>query len=664
MLLKSLKVVNFRQFFGEQTIEFATDETRNVTVIMGENGSGKTTLAQAFTWCLYGDTDFEDKVVLNRALERKMLPGQEAKVRVELKLIHNGTEYTIIAEQIYRKDTSGRAKGQNIVRTVAYKKNGQQEFVRPLEVDSYIKQILPKELSRYFFFDGERIGKMSKEIRKGKSQEFAQAVRGLLGLNAFIAALEHLNPRSKYGVIGSYNQSYDVESDKRIAQYNQEIERIQDRLNRIDERLTELVEQIEIARDLSERTKEKLKEYEETAKLQEEKQKLEKELNKSINDRHIIISEVMQEFHKHYATYFSKSLILKSLEYLSEDDKLDKGIPDIHARTIEFLINRGSCVCGTEIKEGNEAYKKLIEALKYLPPQSIGIAVNQFVRESEIKVKSSTNLYEYVSEKYRIFRQHQEEENRLLSDIQSIEKKIEGMEGIGILQSNLSRYEKNIRDYEREKDELNKEKGALETKRDRLEYERQELTLRDEKNKKIEIYKKYAEYIFDELSRVYKENEDETRKKLEQYINEIFKNIYEGGLSISVDEKYNIQVFVDDESNFNNDIETSTAQSISVIFAFISGIIKMAREISKERDNDNKLLDSEPYPLVMDAPLSAFDRRRIKTVCDVLPNIAEQVIIFIKDTDGELAEEYMGLKVGKRYLFNKIDELHTILTPR
>src|SRR5690606_3603421 len=152
--------------------------------------------------------------------------------------------------------------------------------------------------------------------------------------------------------------------------------------------------------------------------------------------------------------------------------------------------------------------------------------------------------------------------------------------------------------------------------------------------------------------------------KLEQYINEIFKNIYEGGLSISVDEKYNIQVFVDDESNFNNDIETSTAQSISVIFAFISGIIKMAREISKERDNDNKLLDSEPYPLVMDEPLSAFDRTRIKTVCDVLPNIAEQVIIFIKDTDGELAEEYMGLKVGKRYLFNKIDELHTILTPR
>ena len=64
MLLKSLKVKDFRQFKGEQTIMFANDLQKNVTVIMGDNGTGKTTLAQAFTWCLYGETDFEDKILL------------------------------------------------------------------------------------------------------------------------------------------------------------------------------------------------------------------------------------------------------------------------------------------------------------------------------------------------------------------------------------------------------------------------------------------------------------------------------------------------------------------------------------------------------------------------------------------------------------------------
>ncbi len=78
-------------------------------------------------------------------------------------------------------------------------------------------------------------------------------------------------------------------------------------------------------------------------------------------------------------------------------------------------------------------------------------------------------------------------------------------------------------------------------------------------------------------------------------------------------------------------------------------------------DDDAKLLSSEPYPLVMDAPLSAFDKRRIKTVCEALPETAEQVIIFIKDTDGELAEDYMGNRIGSRHQFDKKNEFETNL---
>ncbi len=56
----------------------------------------------------------------------------------------------------------------------------------------------------------------------------------------------------------------------------------------------------------------------------------------------------------------------------------------------------------------------------------------------------------------------------------------------------------------------------------------------------------------------------------------------------------------------------------------------------------------------MDAPLSAFDKTRIRAVCEELPCVAGQVVIFIKDTDGDLAEEHVGRKVGKRYTFDKI----------
>jgi len=53
MELIALKLKNFRQFYGEQSVHFSTDQDQNVTVIHGSNGSGKTTLLNAFTWLFY-----------------------------------------------------------------------------------------------------------------------------------------------------------------------------------------------------------------------------------------------------------------------------------------------------------------------------------------------------------------------------------------------------------------------------------------------------------------------------------------------------------------------------------------------------------------------------------------------------------------------------------
>ena len=58
MLIKSLRMENFRQFKGTTMVEFSTDPMRNVTIILGDNTFGKTTLLQAFNWCFYGTVVF------------------------------------------------------------------------------------------------------------------------------------------------------------------------------------------------------------------------------------------------------------------------------------------------------------------------------------------------------------------------------------------------------------------------------------------------------------------------------------------------------------------------------------------------------------------------------------------------------------------------------
>lgn len=666
MLLKSLKLSNFRQFRNEE-INFSVDKERNVTIIIGENGTGKTTFAQAFFWCLYGETDFKDKSMLNKIVAADMTPNNDAIVKVSLSLIHAEVEYQIVREQIYKKDYSNNVRALNSTLSIQYKWNGQQEYLKPLENEPRIRSILPKELSKYFFFDGERIEKMSKEIQSGrKSSDFADAVRGLLGLDAFIAAKDHLKPTSKYGVIGSYENSYDSKSDSNILKYTQDIEKYQNELEKIENRLSEIDIEIEKASERKADLTKKIRQYAEGEKLQKEKESLLKKLLAAQNLRKRTVETMLSQFNNNASAYFSRSMIKKALEELKNEDFTNKDIPEMHAKTIDFLIKKGSCICGTPLEAGSDAYNNIINLLNYLPPQSIGISVGQFVKESQIRAKSSANLFNMISSTMSVIRGQENDIDEILSNISLIDKNFKGEDVSKIVQSyhkEIQICEKVIQESRNESINLVEQRGSINTKKERAITERSALTLRDESNRKIEIYKAYAQYMYDELQKAYSENENKTRKKLEETINEIFKNIYNGGMSLTIDEKYNISVFADDFDGFNN-IETSTAQSISVIFAFISGIIKMARESNADNNEDSKLLASEPYPLVMDAPLSAFDKRRIETICSALPVIAEQVIIFIKDTDGDIAEEHLGVKVGSRHKFDKINEFETKLIVR
>src|SRR5690606_29904898 len=165
----------------------------------------------------------------------------------------------------------------------------------------------------------------------------------------------------------------------------------------------------------------KLSALAETEKLQKEKQRLSDLLEKTKQSKLMSMAAMLKKFNNNPTTYFAKSLILKSLESLSQANKLDKGIPDMHARTIEFLIKRGFCVCGTKVEFGKDTYNELNKALEYLPPHSIGMLINQFVTESESKVRASNDLFETVTDQYKAIRDYEDSIEKITSDIRTIE---------------------------------------------------------------------------------------------------------------------------------------------------------------------------------------------------------------------------------------------------
>lgn len=663
MLLQSIKLENFRQFRNE-SIDFADGSNgKNVTIIIGENGTGKTTFAQAFFWCLYGETEFSDKNMLNKVVASELRPGQEAKVQVVLKLKHGDVDYTLIREQIYRKDNSNRIKPDNTVFDIAKKDaSGNTSYIKKTACESEVKGILPKELSRYFFFDGERIEKMSKDISNGKkAADFADAVKGLLGLNGMYSAIQHFNPRVRTSVISSYESSYNSQSNAKIKEYTDVINRCNSEIEQIDVRIEELDSEIETATARKADKVKELKQYEEGEKLQEEKEKLQRKIAAAEKSKANVYKLMSKDFNGNLSSFFSISLIQRALELLSEKDFAGKDIPYMHAKTIEYLLKQKVCLCGTHLDEGTIPYAKVKELIDFLPPQSISTTIGDFKKESKRRTVDRKDLFGQLADHMAVISQQDDDLIELRDDLAIVEGKLSGgdvRDKVRAINHEIQLCDQTIAKDRAERDRKIAEKARKETERDRADTERRNLTLLDETNKKIEIYKTYAERIYKELLVEYSTSEEKIRTRLQTTINDIFKQIYNGGLYLEIDDKYHISVYVTD---YEGDVETSTAQSISVIFAFITGIIKMARDNRNSTDEDTKLLSSEPYPLVMDAPLSAFDKRRIKTVCEALPETAEQVIIFIKDTDGELAEDYMGDKIGSRHHFDKKNEFETVL---
>ena len=274
----------------------------------------------------------------------------------------------------------------------------------------------------------------------------------------------------------------------------------------------------------------------------------------------------------------------------------------MHAKTIEYLLKQKICLCGTHLDEGTIPYTKVKELIEYLPPQSISTTIGDFKKESKRRANDRRDIYGQVSDHLAVISQQDDDLTDLRDELAIVEGKLSGGDvraKVRAINNEIQICDQTIRKDNDERDRKIAEKGKKESEMERADTERRNLTLLDDSNKKIEIYKAYAERIYRELQEVYAASEAEIRERLQTTINDIFKQIYEGGLYLTIDEKYHISVYATDH---DGDVETSTAQSISVIFAFITGIIKMARDNRNATDEDAQLLSSEPYPLVMDAP--------------------------------------------------------------
>lgn len=651
MLIKSIELSNFRIFAGDQCIDFSIDEERNVTIIMGDNGSGKTTLAQAFSWCLYGTTTFKrNDDLLSFSVRDELSVGASSQVKVCLTLIHGDTEYKISRFQEYRKDSPGRVKADSPVLHISYRaSDGQTEYVDDeAQKRDLVNEIIPNSISSYFFFDGERVEKMGNEIQNGRSKEFKIAVDNLLGLSAISEAIRHLKGGSNM-VIQSYSRDYNDKADEEYQKAERSIQTYEDRTAKLEK-------EIEDTRIVLQDTQAKCAQYQ--AELErskdakawaEERKSAQSQVERLDKSKEDSVKNMLAKFGESSWAFFATPMLKWVLKAVSESSiDLSKEAPTgISADTIKEIIDNKTCLCGTHIEFNTPEYKALESWIHIVPPEHIGSSVRNFREQCETLLEQSGgDLGQDI--RYFLTQIHEADDSifQLQSRIDELDELLLGAKDTSDIEEMFQSARRHANQLTENLEKYNQQLGMARTNLADVKRQRDALVTNDATNRRVRRDKQYAEAIYDALSREHEQKESETREDLESEINSIFKEFFDSSLKLELDDKYNV-IVRNQESSFDAyDVETSEGQTVAVIFAFIAGVIRLATD---QKRSDDEMLITEAYPLVMDAPMSKLDKKRIASVCNVVPRIAEQAVIMIKDTDGDLALEHLRSRIGCEY---------------
>ena len=117
---------------------------------------------------------------------------------------------------------------------------------------------------------------------------------------------------------------------------------------------------------------------------------------------------------------------------------------------------------------------------------------------------------------------------------------------------------------------------------------------------------------------------------------------------IQLNEQYEIQMLYKTEIGFREEKNLSEGEKIARNFAFIVTILDYSRRKAAEK-GDGSMGDT--LPIVLDGPFSKLGDENISLIAKVLPQVSEQVILFMLKKDWE----YTGLDeyVGASYFIEK-----------
>jgi DNA sulfur modification protein DndD len=627
--INSIALTNFRQFSGSQSFDLKSSSIRPVSLIFGANGAGKTTFLNAFTWALYGtmseDVEEQHRMVTD-SVWRSLPGGGSTELAVELSFDHEGHDYRLRRSAEVRKQSDEQEKPSAEVRLWQTMPDGSSEaIVAPQE---RIYSILPRGVSRFFFFNGERIEKL---VQRGAYAEVQQDIRVLLDLEQVDRALEHL-PRVDRRLTADLKKH----GGERANEIQTAIDNLRD-LEITDRDNLQIFEgNLAILTEESESVLELLRQHAGAGPIQRERDRVDKELTEARMQRDTAIAERASLVANRGFLAFTDELATGTAEKAAALYQKGALPAPLKREFVDQLLEEGRCICGTPLSEGTPPWHQVTEWRQRAGLQMVETAWQQLSGQITQLSGARQELYDSLqsavkritTERERVARleetmselDSQLQDNRR-EDVQELESKRRDLdvrigatrERIGALRSSLEKTQKEI-----------EQKNA----------ERSKAEVTDELAAKARARSDLVQSVRRALEEILAIRKEDMRNRLDAKLKDVFQKISIKRYVPRLSPEFELTLY-QDVNGVELAVPKSTGENQILSLSFVAAVSELAREIRAERRAEGELPgDAGTYPIVMDAAFGSLDQNYQREVSRALAQMAPQLVVLVSKSQG------------------------------
>lgn len=246
MKIRKLQMTNFMAYKGTQVVDFTVSDSAPLILFLGENGHGKTTIQRACKWALYGSVvEKKDAISVEKLVNRKALQeAAGAPVETSVQIEWEDEENTYSLSRSF-KFTNNIAQPPKAVLRI---NNGNPEPEKA--INSIVNRILPKEISHFFFFDGETQDDFDRMASATGSADYIkrqiEATLSIPAVKSAIAALLARKNQESIAIEKANKQNAKISEDtKKLNQAREELAVLSSEITASEESLRNVEGKIE-----------------------------------------------------------------------------------------------------------------------------------------------------------------------------------------------------------------------------------------------------------------------------------------------------------------------------------------------------------------------------------------------------------------------------------